>query len=317
MKANRKIITIGLCPCWDTVCEVAGIDWGRHELTASRRDLPAGKALNICRALAWMGRKSIAAGLWGRDDFQKMRKALRPLQSQLYIKMTAVAGRTRQNITIADTRKKREMHIRSKSQLASAKALRSLKADLQGIVTANSICVFAGAMPADEFLPNTLSLMKLCCSKGAKLVIDTGGKALKKIVNTGSFWLIGPNVRELEELLGKKVKDTPPALAKSAEGLLDKVEVILISRGIKGAMVVTKQGAWQGQLVSRRRKVLSTVGCGDYLLAGLLKGFQESQRPSSALRTAIKAATARAWGLTEQSSWLKMQRVIKVDVGTI
>jgi len=317
MKSGGKIITVGLCPCWDTACQVDGLDWGRHEVIASRSDLPAGKALNICRALAWMGQKSTAAGLWGRDDFQEMRKVLRPLQGQTCIKMTAVAGRTRQNITVADTQNNREMHLRSKSSLASVKALRKLKADLQGIVTKNSICVFAGAMPEEKLWLQTEYIMKMCTRKGASLVIDTSSPALKKIVDTGKIRLISPNVVELEELLDKKIKDTPTTLAKSAKRLLDKVEVVLISRGKQGAIVVTRDGLWQGQLRGQQRKVLSTVGCGDYLLAGFLKAMKQKQSVRSTLAVAIKAATAKAWGLVEQTGWVGLQRQIKVDVKPI
>ena len=37
---------------------------------------PAGKALNVSYALAWMGGESVAAGLWGREDYDEMRRAV-------------------------------------------------------------------------------------------------------------------------------------------------------------------------------------------------------------------------------------------------
>jgi len=74
-----------------------------------------------------------------------------------------------------------------------------------------------------------------------------------------------------------------------------------------------KEDAWRGRCIGRGR-VLSTVGCGDFLLAGFLKGLKDKSDAGSALGTAIKAATARAWGLTEEKSWVRVLREIKAAI---
>jgi 1-phosphofructokinase len=316
MRVSGKIITVGLCPSWDTICLFDGIEWGEHKTISSASSRPAGKALNISRALAWMGEENIAAGLWGRDDFEQMRRVMSAfggLGGLVKVKMTAVDGGTRRNITIVDTANNREMHLRNRSELASKKALRKLEADLEAIVYRGSICVFAGAMPEDEFVSDVVRIIKSCKERGAKIVVDTNGDPLKRILETGAVWLIKPNVEELRELLGEQVTDSPTGLVRAGRTLLDKVEVVLISRGRKGGVVVTKKGAWQGRCVGRSR-VLSTVGCGDFLLAGFLKGLKDKSDAGSALGTAIKAATARAWGWTEGKSWSQALREIKAAV---
>jgi len=326
MRVNGKIVTVGLCPSWDTVCRFEGIDWGEHKTVSSASSRPAGKALNISQALAWMGQQNIAAGLWGRDDFEQMLKAMRSLGRLVKVKMTAVDGGTRRNITVVDTVNDREMHLRNRCELASKKALRKLEADLRAIVSKGSVCVFAGVMPEDEFVGDVVRIIKSCRERGARIVVDTYGDALKRILETGAVWMIKPNVEELRELLGRQVTDSPAGLVKAGRKLLDKVEVVLISRGRKGGVVVTKKGAWQGRCVGHSR-VLSTVGCGDFLLAGFLKGLNPVRSKSSAsngvkdksdagsaLETAIKVATARAWGRTEGKSWFQALREIKVAV---
>jgi 1-phosphofructokinase family hexose kinase len=326
MKLSGKIVTVGLCPSWDTVCRFEGIDWGEHKTVSSASSRPAGKALNISQALAWMVEENIAAGLWGRDDFEQMLRAMRDLKKFVKVKMTAVDGGTRRNITVVDTVNDREMHLRNRSELASRKALRKLETDLRTIVHRGSVCVFAGVMPEDEFVGDVVRIIKSCRERGAKIVVDTYGDALKRILETGAAWLIKPNVEELRELLGGQVTDSSAGLVRAGRKLLDKVEVVLISRGKKGGVVVTKKGAWQGRCIGRGR-VLSTVGCGDFLLAGFLKGLKPVRSKSSAsngvkdksdagsaLGTAIKVATARAWGWTEGKSWSRALREIKAAV---
>ena len=313
MNRNFSIITVGLSPAWDILCYGEGLEWGLHREIETTTFQPAGKALNISQALAWMGEKSIAAGLWGRDDFEQMLKAMRSLGGLVKVKMTAVEGSTRRNITVVDTANNREMHLRNRSELASKKALRKLEADLRTIVQKGSVCVFAGVMPEDEFVGDVVRIIKSCRERGARIVVDTYGEALKRILETGAAWLVKPNVEELRELLGEQVTDSPAGLVRAGRKLLDKVEVVLISRGKKGGVVVTKKGAWQGRCIGRGR-VLSTVGCGDFLLAGFLKGLKDKSDAGSGLGTAIKVATARAWGWTEGKSWSQALREIKVAV---
>jgi len=316
MSNRNSIITIGLSPAWDIACRGRNLDWGLHQQIDQQTILPAGKALNVSKALAWIGQKNIAAGLWGSDDRERMLVAVRSLWPSIRVKMTVVEAPTRKNITIVDSADNKEMHLRDKSRLASAKTLKKLQTDLKTIVNKGSICVFAGSIPDDGLSGDVIRIVELCKSFGAKIVLDTSGPPLKEVINTGSVWLIKPNVEELCELLGEQVKDGPVSLAKAGGRLLDKVEIVLISRGAKGGIVITKDQAWQGRFADRA-KAFSTVGCGDFLLAGFLKAFKDSAGTSDALKTAIKVATARARGWTENMSWLDVQNRIKVHVERI
>ena len=321
MRRSASIITVGLSPAWDITCRGRNIDWGRHEYIEAQTIRPAGKALNVSKALAWMGQRNVAAGLWGCDDFPQMLAAVRASWPLIDVKLTCVAGGTRQNVTIVDTANSREMHLRNQSQLASPKTLRKLQADLGRIVHTDSFCVFAGTTPDAGLLDDVIRIIKCCLGRRAKIVLDTSGRPLRRIVDTGAVWLIKPNVSELCELLGQQIRDDPASLAAAGRKLLDRVEIVLISRGNKGSLVVTKDGAWQGRCVGRG-KVLSTVGCGDYLLAGFLKDFRDKSDPArratgSALKTAIKVATAKAQGWTESKRAPQALRAIKAAVERI
>ncbi|MEK7992349.1 MAG: PfkB family carbohydrate kinase [Planctomycetota bacterium] len=314
MRRETTIITVGLTPAWDITCRGRNLRWGAHQCIEQQTIRPAGKALNVSKALAWLGRESVAAGLWGRSDYRQMLAAARSAWPLIKVRMTAVAGDTRRNVTVVDAANGKEMHLRDRSPLASAKALKRLQADLEKIVRRGSLCVFAGTMPEDKPTDGAVRIIKSCASRGAMIVLDTSGPALRQIVDTGAAWLIKPNVEELCELSGRKIKDEPASLAAAASRLLDRVEMILISRGAKGGLLVTGQGVWQARCVGRGR-VLSTVGCGDYLLAGFLKSLSENSDPGAALKTAIKVATAKARGWTEKNKGAsRTLREIKVAV---
>jgi 1-phosphofructokinase len=316
MESTGRIITIGLSPAWDVVCRGVRLDWGRHAEIDEQTVRPAGKAMNLSYALAWLGRASIAAGLWGREDAGRMKQAVRWLGQRVQPHITAVQGGTRHNITIVDTAEHREMHLRCRNSLAAERPLRRLNADLANLVRRGDTCVFAGAMPGGRLLEWVVDLARTCRDLQARVAVDTHGPALAAIVQAGLAWLISPNVEEMSELLGRQVADTPVQLVAAARPLQDKVQMILVSRGEKGAIVVTKQGAWAGR-PKTRHKALSTVGCGDYLLAGFLAGLAGRRKAPAALATALKVAAARAWGWTETRDWPQVEKDVVVGVSPV
>jgi fructose-1-phosphate kinase PfkB-like protein len=81
-------------------------------------------------------------------------------------------------------------------------------------------------------------------------------------------------------------------------------------------VVVSREDAWQARCLSRE-KVLSTVGCGDYLLAGFLKAIEDEYDMPRALATATRVASARAWGWMESKTWPQMKRQIQIKSGPI
>ncbi|MBN1509500.1 MAG: hypothetical protein JW955_21815 [Sedimentisphaerales bacterium] len=313
MAEQGRIITIGLSPAWDVRCCGTGLDWGRHVEIDEQSVRPAGKALNVSYALAWLGRSSVAAGLWGREDYGQMKNVIRRLSGRIRTSMTTSLGGTRRNITVVDTRRHREMHLRLRSELASQHTLRRLRVDLKRLVRRGDTCVFAGAMPGGRHLRQVIDLVRACHERGASIAVDTHGPALAGIVDAGLALVISPNVEELRELLHQEVANTPVRLASAAQRLLEKVSTVLISRGAQGAVAVTEEGAWAGRS-TLRRKALSTVGCGDYLLASFLAGLQDTGDPQIALATGLKAATAHAWGWTETKTWNEAKREIPVRV---
>ncbi|MBP7052882.1 MAG: bifunctional hydroxymethylpyrimidine kinase/phosphomethylpyrimidine kinase [Phycisphaerae bacterium] len=313
---SGRIVTVGLSPAWDVVCRGRELEWGRHQGINEQTVRPAGKALNVSYALAWMGAPSIAAGLWGCEDYGEMEGAVARLGGRIESRMTAVEGRTRRNVTVVDTANRREMHLRAASGLASADTLGQLAAGLTNLVRPGDTCVFAGAMPAGELLASTVDLVRTCRRRGARIAADTYGPVLRGIVDAGLAWLIAPNVEELRELLGSQVEDTPARLVEAGQSLLDRAEAVLISRGEQGALLVTKAGVWTGNSTVRR-EVLSTVGCGDYLLAGFLAGLAEKGDLPAALAQGLQAATARAWGWTETGTWAQARKEVAVAVSPL
>ena len=94
---DKTIITVGFTPAWDVTNYVDGIEWGQHKVISSQTITPAGKPLNVSKALAWMSKRSIAAGLWGKSDYNQLIEALSPVADYIDCRFTVAQGRTRQS----------------------------------------------------------------------------------------------------------------------------------------------------------------------------------------------------------------------------
>lgn len=309
MEKIKKIITVGLTPCWDITCVGSDLSWQTHSLVKDCTKRPAGKALNISLALAEQGKKSIAAGLWGIEDYPQMKKKLVFLKDKIAVKMTAAAGDTRVNVTVIDKARSKEMHLRSKSSLADKKSLAELKQDMAKHVTRNCLCVFAGALPPKTYWPDVDKIINMCRRKGGNIVLDSSGAAIKRFVSKGGLFVIKPNLEELGQIVSRKVADNLTDIVKTAQGLLEKSSIILVSRGPKGAIAVTKDGSWTGSFVGKRINAASTVGCGDWLLAGFISGLADGCDAAGALRKGLQTATKKACGLKSQARSIQVKLV--------
>lgn len=310
--SHSSIITVGFCPAWDVICRADGVDWGQH-VRVSQSAVPAGKALNVSKALAWLGQKSIAAGLWGGSDWPAAQESLAAYRGLIDCRMTLAAGQTRRNITVIDTRGRRQMHLRAPCPLARRASLAHLAEDLKSMASPASRIVFSGSMPEGDLLDDCLAMIRDLCRSGVRVTVDSSGPALSRALEEGGLALIKPNLEELSQLLGRPIPNDPSAIRQAAQTFCDRAEIILVSRGADGAMVITKDQAFIGRSKVPQDKVVNTVGCGDYLLAGFLAG-EDTADLCDRLKTAVKAATAHALGLTESTDRLTAAGRIRVEV---
>ncbi|AQT67317.1 Tagatose-6-phosphate kinase [Anaerohalosphaera lusitana] len=312
MFTNREIVTVGISPCWDITCRVKGIDWGSHETIDAQYSVPAGKALNVSRALAQLDIPSTATGLWGSDDYQQMLSTIAQLSENITPDFVAVPGSTRRNITIADTFNQREMHLRSPSTLANPESLDRLEQKLLSLASENKLFVFAGSLPTGELLERIATIIEKLHQAKAAVALDTSGPALRTLVEAGHVSIIKPNIEELSELTGAQLSDDPHQLIASTKPLLEEVDIVLLSRGAGGAIAITREGSVSGAFRGKAQPVTHTVGCGDYLLAGFLTGLTQVGESGFALQRGLLTATARAFGVKPTDLSLANQIELKV-----
>jgi 6-phosphofructokinase 2 len=150
--------------------------------------------------------------------------------------------------------------------------------------------VASGSMPAgvpERFLARVARAAE---ALGAKVVVDTSGPALAAALGEGVF-LIKPNLRELQELVGFPLKEREQQLA-AARTLIEKqaVETVALTLGHLGALLVTQRQAFYAPALPVGP--VSVVGAGDSFLGAMVWSLDAGQGIEDAFRHGVAAGSA-------------------------
>ena len=290
MPAMPTIITVSLNPAIDRVLEVEGFALGAHQAGREVRRTPGGKAVNVSRALAALGVRSIATGFLGEDN----RGDFAPVLNDPHVvdQFFPLPGRTRENVTIADPAAHQETHIRDAGLTVGPRDLARLRTKLHLVARDQTIVIFSGSLPPGVRAEQFADLVDAPLAAGAKVAVDTTGAALRAMAGKG-LWLLKPNAAELAELVGRPLP-SPSAQLAAAREVAAGARIVLFTRGAEGAYLFAAGLAVHGSVRVAPEKVRNTVGCGDAMLAAFVAGVARGEPPRSAFAGAVATASASA-----------------------
>ncbi|MCG9775035.1 1-phosphofructokinase family hexose kinase, partial [Vibrio diabolicus] len=174
--------------------------------------------------------------------------------------------------------------------------------------------VLAGSLPGGVTAEQCAAWIKALHQQGKKVLFDSSKAALKSGIEAHP-WLIKPNDEELGDFVGEHL-ETPEQCQAAAQTLSDKgIENIVVSMGADGVMWLN-QGEWL-RAQPPRMNVVSTVGAGDTLVAGLCWGHMQLMPKNDLLRfaTALSALAVSqvGVGLTSQEELENIKQQTEVS----
>ena len=104
-------------------------------------------------------------------------------------------------------------------------------------------------------------------------MLDSSNAALTAGL-TAHPWLVKPNRRELEVWAGRSLHTIEEVIEAAEQLRSHGIEHVIISMGEKGSVWLNGEGVLQAQPL-RCENVVSTVGAGDSMVAGLIYGFSQ------------------------------------------
>ena len=248
---------------------------------------PGGGGLNVSRAIKKIGGQSTAIFTAGGHTGQ----FLENLVAAEGVRALAipVEDYTRENLIVVDKSSNQQYRFGmpgpelKEAEWQACLEILNKEEEVEFIVA-------SGSLPPGVPLDIYGRIAAIAHQKGAKLIVDTSGDALKHAVNEGVY-LLKPNLGELSSLAGKaeihaeSVDDVAQEII--ARG---KCDVIVVSMGPSGAILVTRDEVFQVVPPAIRQR--STVGAGDSMVAGMVHCLATGGSLQDALKMGVACGTA-------------------------
>ncbi len=305
-----RVLTVTLNPALDLTVQLPALRLGEVNRSDNLQVHAAGKGLNVAQVLADLGHQLTVTGFLGEANAQPFEQlfAARGFADEF----VRVAGETRSNIKLAEA-DGRITDINGPGLEVGAAQRDELLARLERLVPGHELVVVAGSLPRGVEVPWFVELLQRLALLGARVALDTSGAALREGLAL-SPWLIKPNEEELAQARDLDPADAQ-ALADEARRLNARIEHVVMSQGAAGVSWFAPAAAWHAR--PPKVRVVSTVGAGDSLLAGmlhgLLAGWPAERTLAHATAIAAQAVGQVGFGITDRAQLAELEAAVRLQ----
>lgn len=299
------IYTVTFNPALDYlmyVCELQSEDINRTE---KEQLFYGGKGINVSVILTRLGVKNKALGFlagFSGHQLEDMLNADSIENDFVYLKK----GYTRINVKI---KSKKETDINACGPEITADDIQELFKKIENLEKDDCL-VLAGSIP--KSLPDNIyeKILDKLNGKGIDFVVDATGDLLKNVLKYKPF-MIKPNHHELGEIFSTEIK-TLDEIKKYGKMLQDMgARNVLISRGKDGAALLDENGEIH-TMGNVPGKIVSSVGCGDSMVAGFLAGYYQTKDYAYALKLGSACGNATAFS-SSLATKEEIEKMLKND----
>jgi 1-phosphofructokinase len=312
MMSERPIVTLTLNPALDLTLQLDTLTPGEVNLTSNAHLRVAGKGINVAMLLRDLGDAVCVTGLLGKANRASFDELF--AQREMKNRFVYTPGSTRINVKLSE-RGSRVTDINTPGLDIPTERLSLLREQLRLLAAETEYFVLSGSLPGG--VPATLygELTRQLQSSGSshRVLLDTSGQALKAAIESAPF-LVKPNVEELSQWAGRPLTGREEQEAVICDWLSKGVEHVVLSDGPRGVRWYTRDRAIEATPPSVQ--VVSTVGAGDSLVAGLAHGLAAGMdmETTIARATALSAlaVTQVGVGITSKAELKKIQQQVTV-----
>ena len=281
------IVTVTLNPAVDQTLELDRLVVGDTNRVRDSRIDPGGKGINVSRVLKELGRESLAAGLAPGSLGRFVEHSL--LEQGILCDFVHTHGQTRTNLTVVDEAAHDTTLFSYRGPEVDPRHVHTLETRLRRYLSADDWLVIAGSIPPPIEPQAYARLIELGRAQGAHTVLDADAEALA-VGLEGKPEIVKTNHHEAERLLGREMKTDQQLLWAAREMRKAGASTAVITAGGRGAVALTEDGGWWASPPATT--VVSSVGAGDALLAGLLIELDGGAGLGEGLRLGTAAGAA-------------------------
>jgi 1-phosphofructokinase len=257
------VLTVTLNPALDLTVSLGQLNTGAVNKALSGHLHAAGKGINVSAVLKDLKHNVIATGYLGEDNhslFHDFCENFNVKNEFIYL-----PGATRINVKISES-SAQVTDINLPGLSVPPAFWTRLKKSLT-LLTANcSAVILAGSLPPGLNSNAYAELITLFNDCDIPVLVDTSAEALVHAV-AAKPTLIKPNTHELGELTGTTIQSESEIIAAGRKLVASGISNVVISDGPNGCYWITQNKVIKA--VPPEMHVISTVGAGDSLVAGL------------------------------------------------
>lgn len=292
--SQPRVLAVALNPALDHTIEVNHLRPGDVNRALRMQVDVGGKGINVASCLADFGVASAVTGQIGRDNaiqFEALFQA-KAIDNQCFY----LDGLTRINTKLVDRANDETTDINMPGPTLSANEIEALLnrllARMAGLVSAGSWVVASGSLPPGWPADTYQRLIAHAHGLGARVLLDASGAALAAGIQAAPD-ILKPNRAELAELVGRPLADTAAVVAAARELLARDPgpRTVVVSMGGDGALFIDATHTLLAQPLPTR--LISTVGAGDAMVAGIVAAQLEGMALTEAARLATAFSAAK------------------------
>jgi 6-phosphofructokinase 2 len=285
---SKHIVTITVNPALDKTTEVESMIPDKKLRCVEPKVDPGGGGINVSRAIKKLGGDSTAIYLAGGPVGNCLKELLEKEGVRQNIITTQAT--TRENIMVVDLATNNQYRFNLPGKPILESEYEQVLTELDTTIPTPDFIVASGSlapgMPNDFYARIAQKAKEI----NAKFILDTSGEALKAAAGLGVY-LLKPNYNELCELTGHDKEEVVDIKALAREVIAKGFcEVVVVSMGAKGAMLLTKDELYQASAPKVPKR--STVGAGDSLVAGITFSIAQGKPLKEALKFGVACGTA-------------------------
>lgn len=299
------IVTVTLNPAVDQTLVLAQLAIGDTNRVRDSRIDPGGKGINVSRVLRELDRESLATGLAPGTLGRFVEHSL--LEQGILCDFVHTRGQTRTNLTIMDEAQHETTLFSYRGPETDPRHVRTLETRLKRILSPDDWLVVAGSIPPPIEYAEYARLIEQGNRAGARTVLDADAEALEAGLR-GKPHLVKANHHEIARLLGRSLDEDADLLPAADDLRAAGATVAVVTAGERGAVAVSDEGAWWTH--PPKTVVVSAVGAGDALMAGLLLQLEDGASLGEALRWGTACGTAAC--LTAGTQLCRKEDVIRL-----
>lgn len=259
----KRIVTVTLNPALDMTGAMGELKPGAVNLIQRSNLNPGGKGVNVAKVLAELGAEVSVTGFLGDDNQDPFAHLFE--QKGIEDRFVRVHGASRINVKLVEETG-RVTDLNFPGVEVSEQNIAALEETLLSLAENHDLFVIAGSLPGGLSPARLADWIAMLREKGKKVFFDSSNAALKAGLKACPS-LVKPNDEELSQWAERHLTTKEELLQAGRELQATGIENIVISRGAEGVLWL-KDGVWMASQPPRMT-VVSTVGAGDTLVAGM------------------------------------------------